>query len=139
MTNSTGINGDTGVVLTDWAHTQQSIRKILDTALESRVMRREFGSDLPELIDRKMTSRNVLAIYSAAAAAIARWEPRFRMRTGRIARAGYVDDSGRERTVHGDGGTVSVELFGTYYPRAHRGDFSLQEERSFNYIVEVAS
>lgn len=139
MTNSTGINAATGAVLNDWDHTQQSVRKILDTALESRVMRRDFGSDLPDLIDRKMIQKNILAVYSAAATAIARWEPRFRMKAGRVNRAGYVDNREGTMTVGGEGGTISVEIFGTYYPRAHRGDFSLQEERSFNYIVKAAA
>ena len=139
MTNSTGINGDTGAVLSDWDHTQQSIRKILDTALESRVMRRDFGSNLPDLIDRKMIQKIILAIYSAAASAIARWEPRFRMRAGRVNRAGYVDNRDGKVTTGGEGGVVGVEIFGTYYPRAHHGDFTLQEERNFNYAFEVAA
>jgi len=139
MTNSTGIDGDTGAVIGDWHHTQQSIRKILETALESRVMRRDFGSDLPDLIDRKMMQKNILALYSAAATAIARWEPRFRMKAGRVVRAGHVETRDGRRVVAGEGGIVSIEIYGTYYPRAHRGDFSQQEERTYSYIVEVAA
>ncbi|MCP6362631.1 GPW/gp25 family protein, partial [Klebsiella pneumoniae] len=73
MADSTGVNAATGAALTDWAHVQQSIKKILTTPIGSRVMRRDFGSDLPDLVDQKMIQRNVLAVYSAAATAIARW------------------------------------------------------------------
>lgn len=135
MTDSTGINAATGAVLSDWDHTQQSIRKILSTPLESRVMRRDFGSDLPDLIDRKMTQKNVLAIYSAIATAIARWEPRFRMQAGRINRAGYVETRDGRGARAGDGGIISIEIFGVYYPRGHHGDFSVAESTTTRFAV----
>lgn len=48
MANSTGISAIAGAVMTDWDHVQQSIRKILSTPIGSRVMRRNFGSDIPD-------------------------------------------------------------------------------------------
>ncbi|UFW80022.1 GPW/gp25 family protein [Rhizobium sp. SU303] len=117
MTDSTGVNAETGAALSDWDHTQQSISKILTTPIGARVMRRDFGSDLPDLVDLKMTRRNILAIYSASAAAIARWEPRFRMRRGQVLSLAAT-------------GKVELVILGTYFPRGHLGDYSIAEDRS---------
>ena len=62
-----------------WAHVLQSIEDILTTPIGTRVMRREYGSDLPLLVGRPMTPENVLLVYAATALAIAAWEPRFRL------------------------------------------------------------
>jgi len=125
MAHSTGINAVTGAPMSDWDHVQQSIRKILMTPIGARVMRRDFGSELPDLIDAKMTRRNILAVYSAAAAAIAKWEPRFRMTSGQVRRA--------EAT-----GLMSLILFGTYYPRGHLGDYSVAQDASTRIVFERA-
>ena len=124
MADSTGVNAATGAVLTGWQHVQQSIKKILTTPIGSRVMRREFGSDLPDLVDAKMTQRNVLAVYSAAATAIARWEPRFRMRGGSVTRAE-------------PSGLLARNIYGTYYPRGHLGDYTVAEDATARVVFEV--
>lgn len=110
--------------MTDWDHVQQSIRKILTTRLNTRVMRRDFGSELPELIDAKMTSRNVLAVYSASAGAIRKWEPRFQVKRARLSRL----------TPSGE---VALDLFGLYFPRGHLGDFSIVADASTRIVYEV--
>lgn len=122
MPSSTGVNAVTGAPLTDWDHTRQSIAKILNTPIGARVMRRDFGSELPDLIDARMTRRNVLALYSAAATAIQKWEPRFRMRFGRVSRADAT-------------GAISLEIFGVYYPLGHRGDYSIAEDESVRVVI----
>jgi uncharacterized protein len=121
MANSTGISAVTGAVLTDWEHVQQSIRKILSTPIGSRVMRRDFGSDLPDLIDAKMVSRNILAVFSAAAIAIMKWEPRFRVTSASVTDA----------TANG---MLGIELTGTYFPRGHLGDYSVAEEKNTRVV-----
>lgn len=123
MANSAGASAATGKMLTDWQHVQQSVRKILTTRLNTRVMRRDFGSEIPDLVDAKMTSRNVLAVYSAAATAIKKWEPRYRVRFARIVELGA-------------GGKVSLELFGLYFPRGHLGDYSIVEDASTRIVFE---
>ena len=125
MTGSIGISAASAQPLSGWAHVEQSIRKILMTPIGARVMLREFGSELPELVDRKMTTGNVLAIYSASARAIQKWEPRFRMQFGRITGADV-------------GGRISIELFGTYYPNGHKGDYSVAESASARVVYERA-
>ena len=126
MADSTGVNAATGKPLSDWDHVTQSIRKILTTPIGARVMRREFGSDLPDLIDAKMTQKNILAVYSAAASAIARWEPRFRMRSASVTRA--------EPTGH-----LALNIYGSYYPRGHLGDYSEQTDQAFAIELQAAT
>lgn len=112
-----GLNRDAGSLLSGFAHVEQSIAVILTTPIGSRVMRREFGSELFDLIDRPMTDQVILAIYSAAVMAIARWEPRYAVTGCKITGAA------------GDG-TLSLELSGIYYPNGHLGDFSTTEDAS---------
>lgn len=107
----TGLRRDAGSLLSGFEHVEQSIAVILTTPIGSRVMRREFGSELFDLIDRPMTDQVILAIYSAAVMAIARWEPRYAITGCNIT------------GVSGDG-TLSLEVSGTYYPRGHLGDFT---------------
>ena len=121
MADSTGIDARTGRPLSDWAHVEQSIGIILKTPIGSRVMRRDFGSDLPELVDRKMTGRNILAVYAASAVAINRWEPRFRLSRAAI-------------TAAAPDGRLSLALYGTYYPRGHLGDYSIAEDATTRVV-----
>lgn len=74
-----GTSAATGKSLVGIDHLRQSIRDILTTPIGSRVMRREYGSRLFQLIDAPMNRSTLLDIYAATAEAIARWEPRFRL------------------------------------------------------------
>lgn len=74
-----GMNAETGRAIDDVAHVRQSIRKILTTPTGSRVMRRDFGSRIPDLIDSPLTAANRLRVIAATAEAIIRWEPRIRV------------------------------------------------------------
>jgi uncharacterized protein len=62
------------------AHLVQSIGDILTTPKGSRVMRRDYGSGLPDLVDQPLNPRTCLRIYAATAMALLRWEPRARLR-----------------------------------------------------------
>jgi len=66
----------TGRALSRLAHIQQSLADILTTPIGSRVMRREYGSEVPELIDQPLHGATVLRIYAATAHAVLRWEHR---------------------------------------------------------------
>lgn len=129
MAESTGIDGRTGRPLSGWAHVRQSIRIILTTALLSRVMRRDFGSELFDLVDAKMVQRRVLALYAATAIALRRWEPRFR-----LTRCWLVTDDGRV-VREGPTGKISIVLHGVYYPRGHLGDYSVVEDVSTRVVL----
>lgn len=79
MPGMNGINSMTGKSLAGIDHLRQSIRDILTTPIGSRVMRRDYGSRLFELIDAPINSNTLLELYAATADAIAAWEPRFEL------------------------------------------------------------
>lgn len=56
---------NTGKKLDETAHIKQSIADILQTPKGSRVMRREYGSQLFELLDRPMNSVLIMQIAAA--------------------------------------------------------------------------
>jgi len=74
-----GLNTATGRVIRDLAHIWQSVRDILTTPIGSRVMRRDYGSLIPELIDQPMNPATRLRLMSASVSALVRWEPRLRI------------------------------------------------------------
>ena len=97
-----GINAYTGQPLSGLDHLRQSIADILSTPLNTRVMRRDYGSRLPELIDQPITPRLAVELYAATAEALRRWEPRFKLTRVRIAKA--------------EVGQVVLDLEGIYLP-----------------------
>jgi len=82
-----GLSATTARVLSEEQHLAQSINDILSTPLGSRVMRREYGSDLPRLIDAPLNGETLVDLYAATAEAIDRWEPRFDLRRVEVADA----------------------------------------------------
>lgn len=97
-----GTSALTGKPLDGRDHLRQSIRDILTTPIGSRVMRRDYGSRLFELIDAPMNRSTLLDIYAATAEAIARWEPRFKLQTVKAASAAP--------------GAVTLDMTGEYLP-----------------------
>lgn len=74
-----GMNASTGRTVSDRQHLVQSVADILTTPIGSRVMRREYGSNLPDLIDWPHNGATRLQAYAATAMALMRWEPRLRL------------------------------------------------------------
>lgn len=72
----TGMNRESGAGISDLAHIRQSIRDILTTRIGTRVMRRDYGSLVPELIDQPFNGATQLKLMAATIMAIIRWEPR---------------------------------------------------------------
>ncbi|MBR9651915.1 GPW/gp25 family protein [Thalassovita aquimarina] len=104
------LNHDTGGAVEGWAHVVQSIQTILVTRLNTRVFRREFGSEVPALVDAPMNDANVLALYVAVAEALERWEPRFEL---------------TDVQVEGSAsGAITMTLIGNHLPNAHMGDMT---------------
>lgn len=73
---SRGTSAGRFVVLPLRRHIRQSVVDILTTPVGTRVMRPEYGSLLPRLVDRPMNAATKLEIYAAVAEALDRWEPR---------------------------------------------------------------
>lgn len=87
-----GMNASTGHAIDGTDHIRQSIADILTTPIGSRVMRRDYGSLLPELIDQPLDGAILLQAYAATVMALIRWEPRIRIE--RIVRLANNDQPG---------------------------------------------
>lgn len=74
-----GMNAMTGRALSGAAHLHQSITRILTTPVGARLMRRTFGSALPDLIDAPDHGATRLRLYAAIAQALMCWEPRWHL------------------------------------------------------------
>lgn len=112
-----GLNAETFKPLGGWDHVQQSINDILTTSLGERVYRRDYGSRIPELIDKPMTQETILDLYVATYEALDKWEPRFHME-----RIEFIE--GRPD------GQAFLECTGIYFPRGHLGDYTQAFPRS---------
>lgn len=97
-----GTDAVTGKPLGGISHLRQSLRDILTTPIGSRVMRREYGSRLFELIDAPINRSTLLDLYAATAVAIARWEPRFKLL--------------KVKAINAAPGSVELDLTGEYLP-----------------------
>lgn len=97
-----GMDRHTGKVVEGLAHLRQSLTDILSTPIGSRVMRRDYGSRLPELLAAPMEPGLLVEITAASAAAIRKWEPRYRLTRVILAAQGP--------------GHLTVDLVGVYRP-----------------------
>jgi phage baseplate assembly protein W len=74
-----GINTLTGKELGGIAHLKQSIKDILTTPIGTRIMRRDYGSRLFDLIDNPISEDLKTEIFAAVAESLIKWEPRFQL------------------------------------------------------------
>ncbi len=72
----TGLDMTSGSAVSGVDHLRQSVRDILITPVGSRVMRRDYGSGLADLIDQNLTPLTLAQIYAASVDALRKWEPR---------------------------------------------------------------
>lgn len=108
-----GMDRETGGEVQGLDHVRQSIRDILTTPIGSRVMRRDYGSRIPDLVDSPLTPEVRMEIYAATVEALTAWEPRVRVKQVqleetdlqagryRIALRGDYLPDGREITLDG--------------------------------------
>ncbi|AGF74828.1 phage baseplate assembly protein GpW [Bartonella australis AUST/NH1] len=75
-----GMDRMTGKPLSSIDHLRQSMIDILSTRIGTRVMRRDYGSRVAELIDAPMNDAFAVALYAAIAEALDQWEPRFKLK-----------------------------------------------------------
>ena len=97
-----GTDAKTGKPLSGLAHLRQSIKDILTTPLGSRVMRRNYGSRLFDLVDNPLNEETIINIFAATAEALQQWEPRIRV----------LRVQAREVL----GAKISIDLEGIYLP-----------------------
>ena len=97
-----GMNVLTGKPLSGVDHLKQSIANILKTPIGSRVMRRDYGSNLFNRIDDPITGDLIAEIYADVYDALDKWEPRFKLQ-----QVSFVD---------ANKGQLSLKLVGLYSP-----------------------
>lgn len=73
------MNRTSGSSLGTIEHIRQSIADVLMTRIGTRCMRREYGSQLPDLVDQPFNDATRLRVYAATVMALMRWEPRIRI------------------------------------------------------------
>lgn len=97
-----GMDRTTGKSLQGVDHLRQSIADILTTPIGSRLMRRDYGSELPNLLDQPVNGTTQIRLYAATATALMRWEPRLRLQS--------------VRAMHTVAGQVLLDITGQYLP-----------------------
>ena len=97
------MNRATGRRITAADHLRQSVADIITTPIGSRVMRRDYGSLVPALIDQPHNPALASRINAAAVSALMRWEPRLRVTRVQLASGPAA-------------GQVTLELTGEFVP-----------------------
>ncbi|WP_279474658.1 phage baseplate assembly protein V [Aeromonas veronii] len=77
--NWLGMNAANGRTVSETAHILQSVRDILTTPIGTRVMRRDYGSEIFSLIDQPQHGATRLRLMAATVHALTLWEPRIRI------------------------------------------------------------
>lgn len=113
MMHATGMSRNDGTLLTNDEHLRQSIHDILTTPLGTRLMRREYGSLLPFLIDSPANDATRLRLMAATATALIRWEPRIKVSKVTLAIIADGINSGWEALIEmrrADSSTLTTSL-----------------------------
>lgn len=113
MMHATGMSRTDGTLLTNDEHLRQSIHDILTTPLGTRLMRREYGSLLPFLIDSPANDATRLRLMAATATALIRWEPRIKVSKVTLAIIADSINSGWEALIEmrrADSSTLTTSL-----------------------------
>jgi phage baseplate assembly protein W len=108
-----GTNANTGAVMGGIEHLWQSIGDLLTTPIGSRVILRDYGSEIFEQIDQPDNGATRVRIYNAAATALMRWEKR--VKVSRLSLVRGKQPGQVELTIDGDylgedGNAVPVAL-----------------------------
>lgn len=101
-----GLSATTGRQIDGLEHLRQSVADILMTPIGSRVMRRDYGSRLFELIDQNLTALTLAQVYAATVDALDKWEPR--LSVTRVQAEQLTEELER--------GRLSITLEGEYLP-----------------------
>lgn len=97
-----GIDKNTGQLIAGKDHLRQSLEDLLTTRKGTRVMMRDYGSDVPNLIDLPVTAGWILDVIKETAGAIEQWETRLKVSSVKV--------------VSVTTGQVELAISGTYLP-----------------------
>lgn len=102
MAGIVGMSRTTGQEIDGLSHLGQSIVDILTTPKGTRVMRRDYGAGLADLLDSPINPEAAIDVYAEIADALATWEPRFEVSDIDITSVST--------------GTMTVKITGIYTP-----------------------
>ena len=106
-----GMNAVTGEPLSGIDHLKQSIKDVLMTPIGSRVMRREYGSRLFELLDRPVSAEMIAEVQAAVVMALDAHEPRFQLTKVEVKPIGTIGDYTELQLARGN---LVVDLEGLF-------------------------
>lgn len=92
-------------------HLVQSLGDILTTPIGARVGRRDYGSELPDLIDQPDNPQTRIRCFAASAGAVMRWDPRLKLK--------------RVQLDRGEPGQATLRLKAARADQPRRGVFDL--------------
>lgn len=108
------INKNNGrTLLNEQESIRQSLDDIITTPIGSRVMRREYGSLIFELLDQPINDSLVLKCYSAIYTAVSRWEDRISISAifmSSVKESGLIFDIEGFSTVSGEQMNLRIPL-----------------------------
>lgn len=122
-----GIDRHTGKVIDNLQSALQGVEVVFITRLGERLMRREFGAGLIELIGRLVSLHLMMAFQQLIVTAIDLWEPRFKVRR-------ILFEGSKEQIRLG---TAKFGIEADYRPRAHRNDFTVERLVNFSLTFDV--
>jgi phage baseplate assembly protein W len=99
---------------------------IFTTRIGERVMRRNFGSDVPGLLGRPLAPSTLLRFWTAIIIAVELWEPRFR-----VIQIVYPDNANTPEAARTGG--LALQVTGQYRPNALHGDFTPESARTYRF------
>jgi phage baseplate assembly protein W len=117
MANIIGMDIDTGEPITGVEHLKQSIRDILTTPVGSRVMRRDYGSNLMTLLDRPMNSQLAVDVQIAVSMALSLQEPRLQLNRVTVE---LPSDDPAQGVLMASGGCLRIHIEGTVLPEGEQ-------------------
>lgn len=103
-----GINKSSYQPITPELHLQQSVLDIITTPINTRVMRRDYGSIVPDLLDEPQNGTTALRLIAGVAHAVQKWEPRVQ----RITQVNFAPqaDGQQHVTIKTDQGDLELPI-----------------------------
>lgn len=119
-----GLCARTGEALAGWDYVEAYIEKVFTTRYGSRVMRRHLGTEVPQAQDALGSQAVILQVFRSMAEALEKHVPWYRAREIQLVDAGSSGD-------------YLFLIAGTYYPNAHKGDYSVGEAKLARILVSA--
>lgn len=75
-----GMDRHTGALISGQSYLVQRVQDVVTTRVGTRIIRRQYGGSLPDLVDRKVVPATFTRAAAAIAATLMQWVPDFKIR-----------------------------------------------------------